>query len=185
MLFHPLNFVVFLVLPVLFVLHVISPDMCNHLTILTTTVGRDPECLICALDNLPAQVCAVLASGTTILHNLAPDEGDFAMVQEMPHYSPVLMEETSLPGSVVEGYYAEPTLMLRLPDPSCTPWLLSWMLLVAVNTYFPSISSTFSFWTPVRAAIPALHWMISWWILPPGWEPSLVSLVPLSHRSGI
>ncbi|KAJ9067416.1 hypothetical protein DSO57_1039307 [Entomophthora muscae] len=89
------------------------------------------------------------------------------MVQEMSHYSPVLMEENPLPGTVVEVPYAELTLVLCLPAPSCTPGLLSGMLLMAVNTYLPSISPTLSFWTPVTAAITVLHWMVSWQISSP------------------
>ncbi|KAJ9076661.1 hypothetical protein DSO57_1023989 [Entomophthora muscae] len=66
----------------------------SHLAISITFVGRDPVCLIHVLDNLPSQARAALASGTILLQNLTPDEGDFAIVQEISHYSPVLMEET-------------------------------------------------------------------------------------------
>ncbi|KAJ9051262.1 hypothetical protein DSO57_1006184 [Entomophthora muscae] len=31
--------------------------------------------------------------------------------------------------------------------------------------------------------MPVLYWMASWWILPPGLEPGLVSLAPLSHSA--
>ncbi|KAJ9070987.1 hypothetical protein DSO57_1001761 [Entomophthora muscae] len=56
------------------------------------------------------------------------------------------------------------------------------MVLMSLDSYFHRLSAVSSLWTPLRAAIPVLHWMVSWWILLPGWEPNLVSLVPLSHN---
>ncbi|KAJ9058136.1 hypothetical protein DSO57_1015362 [Entomophthora muscae] len=78
-----------------------------------------------------------------------------------------------------------------LGTPELTPkhasWLLSGMFLMGLDSYFPRVSSVSSLWTPLQAAIPVLHWMVSWWILPPGWEPNLVSLAPslTAGRPGI
>ncbi|KAJ9074373.1 hypothetical protein DSO57_1007221 [Entomophthora muscae] len=52
---------------------------------------------------------------------------------------------------------------------------------MGLNAYFPQLSLVSSLWSPLQAAIPALHWMTSWWFVSPGWEPNLVSLAPLSH----
>ncbi|KAJ9069272.1 hypothetical protein DSO57_1020084 [Entomophthora muscae] len=67
--------------------------------------------------------------------------------------------------------------------PKRAPWFLVGMLLMGLYSYFPRLSTMSSLWTPLQAAIPVLHWMASWWILPPGWEPNLVSLAPLSHTN--
>ncbi|KAJ9080969.1 hypothetical protein DSO57_1019364 [Entomophthora muscae] len=73
----------------------------------------------------------------------------------------------------------------KSPPPKHAPWLLSGMILMGLDSYFPHLSATSSLWTPLQAAIPVLHWMVSWWILPPGWELNLVTLVPLSHMGDV
>ncbi|KAJ9069801.1 hypothetical protein DSO57_1014914 [Entomophthora muscae] len=45
----------------------------------------------------------------------------------------------------------------------------------------PQLSPVSSLWSPLRAAVPVLHWAASWWFTSPEWEPNLVSLAPLSH----
>ncbi|KAJ9065324.1 hypothetical protein DSO57_1020956 [Entomophthora muscae] len=65
--------------------------------------------------------------------------------------------------------------------PKHASWLLSGMVLMGLDSYFPWLSAVSSLWTLLQAAIPVLHWMVSWWALPPGWEPNLVSLASLSH----
>ncbi|KAJ9061303.1 hypothetical protein DSO57_1021976 [Entomophthora muscae] len=67
------------------------------------------------------------------------------------------------------------------PAPTCTPWLLTSLILMGLNAYFPQLSLVFSLWSPLQAAIPVLHWMASWWFVTPGWELNLVILAPLSH----
>ncbi|KAJ9075391.1 hypothetical protein DSO57_1036598 [Entomophthora muscae] len=66
------------------------------------------------LDNLPSQARAALASGTTLLQNLTPDEGDFAIVQEIFHYSPVLIEETPCLALTAPGVVSACSLMYTL-----------------------------------------------------------------------
>ncbi|KAJ9068101.1 hypothetical protein DSO57_1032015 [Entomophthora muscae] len=51
-----------------------------------------------------------------------------------------------------------------------------------LNAYFPQLSPVSSLWSPLQAVIPVLHWMASLWLVPPGWEPKLVSLAPFSHN---
>ncbi|KAJ9049564.1 hypothetical protein DSO57_1023138 [Entomophthora muscae] len=65
--------------------------------------------------------------------------------------------------------------------PTCTPWLLTGLVLMALNAYFPWLSPVSSLWSPLQATVPVLHWTASWWFVLPGWEPNLVSLAPLSH----
>ncbi|KAJ9081752.1 hypothetical protein DSO57_1011346 [Entomophthora muscae] len=62
------------------------------------------------------------------------------------------------------------------------PWVLGRMALMGLDSYFPQVSGVSSLWTPLQAAMSVLYWMVFWWILPPGWEPNLVSLAPLSHK---
>ncbi|KAJ9067134.1 hypothetical protein DSO57_1002620 [Entomophthora muscae] len=131
-------------------------------------VRDDPAWLLYTLDNLPSQFHTILASGTVLLQDLAPDENGSVMIQEMSLYSPSLVPHVGLP--LLSGQYT----------PSCAPWLLSGALLLAINAYLPTLSPISALWTPVREVIPALHWLTSWWILPPGWEPNLVGLAPLS-----
>ncbi|KAJ9074425.1 hypothetical protein DSO57_1006684 [Entomophthora muscae] len=68
------------------------------------------------------------------------------------------------------------------PAPTCTPWLLTGLILMGLNAYFPQLFPVSSLWSPLQAAIPVAHWMVSWWFVAPGWEPNLVSLAPLSHN---
>ncbi|KAJ9058684.1 hypothetical protein DSO57_1010024 [Entomophthora muscae] len=69
-----------------------------------------------------------------------------------------------------------------LGTPELTPkrasWLLSGMVLMGLDSYFPRVFAVSSLWAPLQAAMSVLYWMASWWILPPGWEPNLVSLAP-------
>ncbi|KAJ9059986.1 hypothetical protein DSO57_1035725 [Entomophthora muscae] len=68
------------------------------------------------------------------------------------------------------------------PTPSCALWLITGLVLMGLNSYFPQLSPVSSLWSSLRAAIPVLHWLASWWFASPGWEPNLVSLAPLSHN---
>ncbi|KAJ9085746.1 hypothetical protein DSO57_1010975 [Entomophthora muscae] len=67
------------------------------------------------------------------------------------------------------------------PTWDCSLWLLSGALVMGLNTNFPPFPRPTSHWRPLRAAIPVLHWMVSWWMVPPGLEPDFVILAPLYH----
>ncbi|KAJ9072574.1 hypothetical protein DSO57_1026060 [Entomophthora muscae] len=67
------------------------------------------------------------------------------------------------------------------PTPSCALWLITGLVLMGLNSYFPQLSPVSSLWSPLRAAIQVLHWLASWWFVSLGWELNLVSLAPLSH----
>ncbi|KAJ9052781.1 hypothetical protein DSO57_1030796 [Entomophthora muscae] len=61
------------------------------------------------------------------------------------------------------------------------PWLLTGMLLMGLDAYVPVCSYLVLMATRLSGH-PVLHCMASWWFTPPGWELSLLSLAPLSHR---
>ncbi|KAJ9057077.1 hypothetical protein DSO57_1026001 [Entomophthora muscae] len=63
------------------------------------------------------------------------------------------------------------------PISSCAPWLITVLVLMGLNSYFPQLSPVSSLWS-LRAVVPVLHWATSWWFVLPGWEPNLVSLAP-------
>ncbi|KAJ9081863.1 hypothetical protein DSO57_1010533 [Entomophthora muscae] len=65
--------------------------------------------------------------------------------------------------------------------PSCAPWLFAGFVLMGLNSYFPQLSLVSSLWSPLRAVVPVIYWVVSLWFVPPGWKPNLVSLAPLSH----
>ncbi|KAJ9078428.1 hypothetical protein DSO57_1006839 [Entomophthora muscae] len=69
--------------------------------------------------------------------------------------------------------------------PMRTSWVLSGIILMSLDSYFPQISPASSLWTPLKAVIPVFHRMVSWWIHPPGREPNLVSLATLLHTNHI
>ncbi|KAJ9061421.1 hypothetical protein DSO57_1020911 [Entomophthora muscae] len=89
-------------------------------------------------------------------------------------FLPILDKSASVPPEVLE---------IPSPIASCTPWVVTGLVLMGLNCYFPQLSPVSSFCSSLRAAIPVLHWVASWWFLLPGWEPNLVSLAPLSHTN--
>ncbi|KAJ9068202.1 hypothetical protein DSO57_1031056 [Entomophthora muscae] len=68
------------------------------------------------------------------------------------------------------------------PTLTRTPWLLTGLMLMGLNTYFPQLFPVSSLWSPLQAAVPVLHWAASWWFVLLEWEPNLVSLASLSHK---
>ncbi|KAJ9073140.1 hypothetical protein DSO57_1019772 [Entomophthora muscae] len=97
--------------------------------------------------------------------------------KESPPSLPLLQDDTD---SVSLMETEVPTL-----SPSCSPWLVTGLVLMGLNSYFPQLSLVSSLWSSLRAAVPVIHWAASWWFVFPGWEPNLVSLAPLSHISGL
>ncbi|KAJ9078582.1 hypothetical protein DSO57_1005425 [Entomophthora muscae] len=72
-------------------------------------------------------------------------------------------------------------LKVSPPAPLCAPWLITGLVLMGLNSYFSQLSPASLLWSPLKAVVPVLHWVTSWWFVLPGWEPNLVSLAPLSH----
>ncbi|KAJ9048465.1 hypothetical protein DSO57_1034830 [Entomophthora muscae] len=73
----------------------------------------------------------------------------------------------------------------KVPPPAASwaPWVITGLVLMGLNSYLPQLSPVSSLWSPLRAAIPVLHWVAPWWFVSPGQEPNLVSLAPLSHKN--
>ncbi|KAJ9071917.1 hypothetical protein DSO57_1032532 [Entomophthora muscae] len=134
-------------------------------------------------DDIPGHAQNILASSKNVLKSLTCNSLEYPALNPAPSMSPSLAPPMP-PLPVVPGVQAqEDSLEAKEHSPKCASWLLGGMVLMGLDSYFPQLSSVSSLWTPLQEAIPVLHWIVSWWILPPGWEPNLVSLAPLSHTS--
>ncbi|KAJ9085867.1 hypothetical protein DSO57_1009707 [Entomophthora muscae] len=91
------------------------------------------------------------AAGHTLLSSL---------IEKVPVSSPLNLESNSLVP------LQEP--MMSVPVPTCMSWLLTGLVLMGLNVYFPQFSHVSSLWTSLRAAVPVLHWAASWWFVSPG-----------------
>ncbi|KAJ9073439.1 hypothetical protein DSO57_1016490 [Entomophthora muscae] len=178
MILPAIKFVVFSLALFLILLWSTSPDLWGEISSSARLVGRDPS----SLWNLPS---GLLFSGEAVVKSLTCDDLDLSTVD---HASPV-SEEAMPPMRPLPSVVLSPSVPLgpskvSSPAPTRTPWLLTGLILMGLNAYFPQLSPVSSLWSPLRAAIPILHWMASWWFVSPGWEPNLVSLAPLSHITG-
>ncbi|KAJ9082595.1 hypothetical protein DSO57_1002970 [Entomophthora muscae] len=138
-------------------------------------MSEDPPSLFSLPGNL-------LYSGEAMMKSLTYDDLDLGDV-DYASLTPV-SEEASMPSFPdLEKISSVPLRapVMPPPAPSRTPWLLTGLALMALNAYLPQMSSVFSLWYPLQAAVPVLHWAASWWFVLPGWEPNLVSLAPLSQ----
>ncbi|KAJ9062039.1 hypothetical protein DSO57_1014893 [Entomophthora muscae] len=175
MILPDLKFVVFSLAPFLLLLWSTSPDLWGKISLYDRLVGRDPS----SLWDLPS---GLLFSGEAVVKSLMCDDLDI-----VDHTSPV--SEEAVPPmppllSVIQSH-SVPLGPSKVSSsaPTFTPWLLTGLILMGLNTYFPQLSLVSSLWSPLQAAVPVLHWMASWWFVSPGWGPNLVSLAPLSHIS--
>ncbi|KAJ9059028.1 hypothetical protein DSO57_1006505 [Entomophthora muscae] len=167
-----IKFVVFSVAPVLLLLW-------SRISSLVKLMSEDPPSLLSLPSNL-------FHSGEAVVKSLTCDNLDLSDAV-YASLAPV-GEEVSMPSFPdLEKSSSEPlrALVMPPPAPTCTPWLLTGMALMALNAYLPQISSVSSLWYPLQVAVPVLHWAASWWFVLPGWEPNLVSLAPLSHISSL
>ncbi|KAJ9060842.1 hypothetical protein DSO57_1026616 [Entomophthora muscae] len=98
-------------------------------------------------------------------HTLSASEGDKTLMPPLPS----LGKSDLVPLKAPE---------VSPPTPIRTPWLLTGLMLMSLNAYFPQLSPVYSLWSPLQAAVPVLHWAVSWWFVSPVWEPNLVSLAP-------
>ncbi|KAJ9088593.1 hypothetical protein DSO57_1021486 [Entomophthora muscae] len=179
MILPALKFVVFSLAPFLLLLWSTSPDLWGKISLSARLVGRDPS----SLWDLPS---GLLFSGEALVKSLTCDDLDLDMVD---HTSPVSEKAVPpmrpLPSVVMSPPVPLGPSKMSSPAPTSTPWLLTGLILIGLNAYFPQLSPVSSLWSPLQAAIPVLHWMASWWFFLPGWEPNLVSLAPLSHSNSI
>ncbi|KAJ9052953.1 hypothetical protein DSO57_1029032 [Entomophthora muscae] len=155
------------------------PDLWSKISSSVQLVGEDPSSLL----NLPS---GLLFSGEAVVksltcNNLDSDVVDYAL--PAPVGEEMLM--SSLPSLEKSDLVPLQAPVMLPPAPTCTPWLLTSLMLMGLNMYFHPLSPVSSLWSPLQAAIPVLHWVVSWWFVLPGWEPNLVSLAPLSYRTGL
>ncbi|KAJ9062767.1 hypothetical protein DSO57_1007123 [Entomophthora muscae] len=170
------KFVVFSLGPFFLLLWSTSPNLWSRISSSAQLLSEDPPSLLSLPRNL-------FHSGEAVVKSLTYDDldlGDAAYASLTP-----VGEEVSMPSFPdLQKSSLEPLCapVMPPPAPTCTPWLLKGMALMALNAYLPQMSSVSSLWYPLQAAVPVLHWAASWWFVLPRWEPNLVSLAPLSHR---
>ncbi|KAJ9063101.1 hypothetical protein DSO57_1003630 [Entomophthora muscae] len=92
------------------------------------------------LGDLNGRPGGALASGSILLQHLAPNVEDLHLAQEITLYPSLPVMEASLPMVASKVPFAKPPPQLPQLSPGCTPWLLSDMLLVAVNAHSPPAS---------------------------------------------
>ncbi|KAJ9060428.1 hypothetical protein DSO57_1030986 [Entomophthora muscae] len=164
-----------------------SPGIWNILTLIAQFSGSTPGLLSNAFCNFN-QVPTILATSAQLPWSVPYPEG-FSPSSKLGTNKPPFSDLTNplpaaVPGSSLPSLLQVPTLDPNIPPTwGCSLWLLTGALVMALDTYFPPFSQPVSFGRPFQAAIPVLHWMASWWLVPPGWEPDFVSLAPLSYIS--
>ncbi|KAJ9053242.1 hypothetical protein DSO57_1026188 [Entomophthora muscae] len=179
MIIPAIKFVVFSLAPFVLLLWSTLPELWARIFSSVQFVGED----LFSLLNVPS---GLLLSGEAVVKILTCDDLDLDVIDYilpstegermlMPPL-PSLGESSSVPLEVPE---------MPAPIASCAPWVITGLVLMGLNSYFPQLSPVSSFWSPLRATIPVLHWAASWWFLSLGWEPKLVSLAPLSHNHSL
>ncbi|KAJ9088581.1 hypothetical protein DSO57_1021610 [Entomophthora muscae] len=134
------------------------------------------------LENIPGHAQDILATSKNAVRSLTCDNPKFSALDPVPSMTPSPVPLSSPPLEMPAPQVPEKDLDGQELGPKSAPWLLDGMLLMGLDSYFPCLSAASSLWTPLQAAIPVLHWLVSWWVLPPGWEPKLVNLAPLSQN---
>ncbi|KAJ9078382.1 hypothetical protein DSO57_1007098 [Entomophthora muscae] len=127
------------------------------------------------LENILGRTQDIFATSENVVRSLTCDNLEPSTLDSFSPMTPIL---APCPSEIPVSQAPEEDLGGQDLGPKRALWLLGGMLLMGLDSYFPRLSAMSSLWTPLQAAIPVLHWMVSWWILPPGWEPNLVSLAP-------
>ncbi|KAJ9049005.1 hypothetical protein DSO57_1028947 [Entomophthora muscae] len=173
-----LKFAVFSLAPFLLLLWSTSPDLWSCLSSLARLVGDGLSSILHFLSGL-------LVSGEALVKSLTCNDSDLHSAD--PILPNPAVDEAAFPSSSPQESVNLVPLQapeVPIPVPSHAPWLLARLVLIRLNAYFLQLSLVSSLWSPLRAAVPVLHWAASWWFISPGWEPNLVSLAPLSHTNG-
>ncbi|KAJ9082285.1 hypothetical protein DSO57_1006069 [Entomophthora muscae] len=112
---------------------------------------------------LTGKVTSLLSSREIMVKILTCNNLDYHLPNsDLVPYSTKKTPETILPLPVKEKS-APLGLPVALESvPTYTPWLLTCLVLMGLNAYFPQLSHVFSLWSPFRAAIPVFHWIASW-----------------------
>ncbi|KAJ9077785.1 hypothetical protein DSO57_1013431 [Entomophthora muscae] len=173
-----IKFVVYTLAPALVLIWCTTPDLWGCISHHIHHVGANLDQYMHLLENIPRRAQDIFATSENVVRSLTCDNLKLSALNSFPPMTP---SPASFPSPLLE------TPVLQTPEeglggqelaPKRAPWLLGGMLLMGLDSYFPRLSATSSLWTPLGAAIPVLHWVVSWWVLSPGWEPSLVSLAP-------
>ncbi|KAJ9051247.1 hypothetical protein DSO57_1006498 [Entomophthora muscae] len=150
-------FVAFTLAPVLVIIWSISPDLWGCLSSSASYVGEDPTNLLHLLKDLPGCAQDLLATGENLVKSLTCDDLAFSS----PNSDHVALSEA---GASVGPRLLEvesPFPKVKLPSHNLAPmrtlWLLSGMILMGLDSYFPQLSHVSPLWTPVQAVIPVLH----------------------------
>ncbi|KAJ9078874.1 hypothetical protein DSO57_1002111 [Entomophthora muscae] len=173
-----LKFAVFSLAPFLLLLWSTSPDLWSWLSSLARLVSNDPSSILRFFPGL-------LVSGEALVKSLTCDNLD--LHSSDPVLPTLAVDGANFPSpSPQESVNPVPVWVLEgsTPSSSHAPWFLTRLVLMGLNSYFPQLSLASSLWSPLRAAVPVIHWLAFWWFILPGWEPNLVSLAPLSHIVG-
>ncbi|KAJ9062690.1 hypothetical protein DSO57_1008141 [Entomophthora muscae] len=173
-----MKFVAFSLAPFLLLLWSTSSNLWSKISSSVQLASEAPSSLL----SLPG---SLLHSGEAVVKSLTCDDLDLDD-DDYASPAPVGKKAPTSDPSVLEKSNPVPLCASVMPPsaPTCTPWLLTGLALMALNAYFPQLSPVSSLWSPLQAAVPVLHWTASWWFVLPGWEPNLVSLAPLSHILG-
>ncbi|KAJ9062822.1 hypothetical protein DSO57_1006599 [Entomophthora muscae] len=174
-----LKCVMFTLAPLIILLWTTAPNLWLQFSTSARLVGNNPSSLLHLPDELLVLGKKIVKSLTC--DNLEFSAEDYAMpapLLEMVLVPPILSSEKDNPAPLLAPVGLPPA-------PTRTPWLLTGLVLMGLNAYFPQLSPVSSLWSLLRAAIPVLHWAASWWFISPGWEPNLVSLAPLSHNYSV
>ncbi|KAJ9054088.1 hypothetical protein DSO57_1018214 [Entomophthora muscae] len=174
-----LKFVAFTLAPALMMIWTTSPDLWSHVSHSFHHVGSNPSRFVHMFEDLPGRDQDILVTSENIVRSLICDDLEFYALKPVPSIFPM-----PLPSEAPVTQVQEKGLGIQEPVPKRSLWLLSSMILMGLDSYFLQLSAISSLWTPLQVTIPVFHWMVSWWIIPPGWEPNLVILVPLSHNPG-
>ncbi|KAJ9081979.1 hypothetical protein DSO57_1009200 [Entomophthora muscae] len=141
---------------------------------LARLVGKDLFlCLNCG---------CLLLSGETVVKSLTCDDLDLDVTDYiLPSSEEERISIPSLPS--LEKSNSVPLGVPKVPPlaASWAPWVTTGLVLMGLKSYFPQLPPVSSLWSPLRAAIPVLHWVASWWFVSLGRELNLVGLAPLSH----
>ncbi|KAJ9062251.1 hypothetical protein DSO57_1012699 [Entomophthora muscae] len=175
------KFVVYTLAPALVILWSTSPDLWGRISHSFHRVGANPNQFLHIFEDIPGRAQDILTTSENVVRSLACNDLEFPALKPAPSMPPGLFFPMPLPSEDPIFQVQEDGFGTQESAPKRAPWLLDGMILMGLDSYFPQLSDMYSLWTPLQAAIPVLHWMVSWWILPPGWEPNLVSLAPLSH----
>ncbi|KAJ9069454.1 hypothetical protein DSO57_1018374 [Entomophthora muscae] len=170
------KFVVFTLAPALVMIWSTSPDLWGNISHSFHSIGANPNQFLHIFEDIPRRAQYILTTNENIVRCLVCDELEFPASKQPPLRPKVCPAQRPSEDPIVQAQ--EDGLGTQESAPKSSPWLLGGMILMGLDFYFPQLSAVSSLWMPLQVAIPVLYWMVSWWILPPGWEPNLVSLSP-------